>query len=303
MLSDKHAALIAWGVTEQGCIEISRAIEERKKILITGNLRTGKTKFLNELIRLKAPDEHFEYQARLPMDEYLLEIDNQSKLASSLWGADYLIIDEGPIPLQKYLDYPQALIATQLTSDIRDIKYLEKNIYPFFDLIVTLNNYKSVWSVTTITVHDKLLYQAYNKFEAVQAPLDELYSPFLAPLELVRIEWLKELNPAEKAAVQLGNLNRSVENGGLACWYQAEGIMPKQDIPDLLDLCNLGEKQGIPFYVFLKEWLLVVQTQYKNTFVNNTAANIDALQKEYWSRLERYSCFDLLLEYLLNEKL
>lgn len=303
ILSDeaKILRLIKWGLTAKNAKDILEKLDGEGKILIHGSIGSGKTNFLNELISLKNNNECFEYYTNGHDCE--LTNDNKGRLSKS-GQADFIVIDEqrknNVESLIRYLERnnSKCVIFTFLTSSIKDIISMDKKITPYSDIIIFMDR-NNIHSVRINTIHDRLLFEAKNKMDIFQR---DLY-----PYMYIRSEWLKVLTPAQKAAVQLANMNYSLEDGGLGGWYQEDGEIMAMDIPDLLQLCAIGIEQNILGYTFLYGWLNTVCKEYLPLISSELSLPEDktklpydseGLIKQYYSWIDRNDSFDKLLTYL-----
>ncbi|MFF2532393.1 hypothetical protein ACFVS2_26125 [Brevibacillus sp. NPDC058079] len=157
--------------------------------------------------------------------------------------------------------------------------------------------------------HDELLHAAYDK-----------YDPFYEKCKqegiligwYVRSMWLKTLPGYERAAVQLANLNRQMENGGLGGWYQ-DGQIYVQDIDDLIELAKIGVDQKIDGFDFFLCWLTDVKVNYLpaiNHYISNLYKeekvelfNEEPLNEEYFAWSNRLNQFERLLIHLQKVEL
>jgi len=69
-----------------------------------------------------------------------------------------------------------------------------------------------------------------------QILMDEVYDLWRAEPTKKRLNIAESLSPLHKIAVQLGNLNYQVENGGFMQWI--DNGYCEEDLYDLIDICN-----------------------------------------------------------------
>ena len=88
-----------------------------------------------------------------------------------------------------------------------------------------------------------------------QSLMNEVYD-YWQQNKTSREEALDNFSELHKAAVQLGNLNYQVENGGFSQWHFNEY---SDDLPDLLKLCNKGIALNIKGFKLLKSLLIIFE--------------------------------------------
>jgi hypothetical protein len=80
-----------------------------------------------------------------------------------------------------------------------------------------------------------------------QGLMDEVYNYWRSHSSgMTRLEACDHFGPAHRAAVQLGNLNYQVHNGGFMQWYN-NGYW-EEDIDDLFVLCSLGQTLSLALF-------------------------------------------------------
>ncbi|KJD42234.1 ATP-binding protein [Paenibacillus terrae] len=293
--------LMSWGLSAKKAEDTLKKLEGNGKILIHGSVGSGKTRLLNELIRLRNNAESFEYYT-IGHYNYELTNDNKDRLSKNGQG-DFVVIDESANNADSLIKYLasnkcKCVIFTFATSSIQDIRNMDKKITAHTDIIISMDR-NTIHSVRMITIHDRLLYKATEKFDNSKS---DLY-----PYPYIRSEWMKVLSPAQKAAVQLAYMNYRLEDGGLGSWYQGDGEIMEMDIPDLLQLCAIGIEQNIPGYTFLYSWLITVRDEYlplTSAYLSSlddkptSLYDADRLVKQYYSWNDRNDSFDKLLTYL-----
>ncbi|MDN4106390.1 hypothetical protein [Paenibacillus polymyxa] len=291
------ASLKKWGVSTKDAQKLLEALDGKSKILIVGPEKSGKTEFLNTLISLS--------YLQLWMDE---------TEAAENFKKEFIKVKDGDSSIdyiKHCLSTHDSIVATFTTSDISNISdffnVYQNEIAPLTDVMITMEKNK-VWNIQVFTIHDRLVFKASdifkNSFKNQLSDYDYFY---------IRSQWLEQLTPAEKAAVQLAHMNRSIENGGLGGWYQGEGEIPQMDIPDLLSLAKLGIEQNIHGYEFLNQWLISVRDEYLPAMSEysfpyyeegppESKFNEVPLMESYLAWTDRFEQFDALLNYLVSEK-
>jgi hypothetical protein len=89
--------------------------------------------------------------------------------------------------------------------------------------------------------------------------MDEVYDYWNTDLKnLTRLQACDHFGPLHRAAVQLGNLNYQVENGGFSQWWDNE--YGPEDIEDLLRLAQQGKNRGIQHFDTLLDLLRKVHS-------------------------------------------
>lgn len=302
MLDIYRTKLEAWKINDTEIEHILNVIETDKKIIIIGPEGSGKTTLLNELIRIKLNyNRYFLYDSAT---SNTLAPDNQKKVTKNPWGADFLVIDDKPDTTELYFSYPLTILATITVSQQKEYEYLNQKIYPYYDLAIILNAYQSVRDVRKITIHDRLLHRADQHFKLVQEKYDSDHLlPIFIPYTYMRKEWLSGLDIAERAAVQLATMNRSLDTGGLWCWYQKDGEIIQQDLSDLLHYAAVGIENEFEGSMYFQTWLTKVRDEYLPFREDSQNDSMDAkkLEENYWAWKDRKDLFVEVLQ-LLNDQ-
>jgi len=196
-----------------------------------------------------------------------------------------------------------------------EMEYRRKELAPLVNLVIELDN-GSLLNFHEVTIHDVLLKDAYRKLDDLKEELSSSSIPLESDPLYIRFTWLRQLSLAERAAVHLAKLNRSVENGGLSGWYQ-DGTYADKEIEDLIQLAQIGVEQKIEGFPLFLQWLSAVKTKYLPAIwdrrwmddeedVGNDSVDEkvsielieEELQSQYYRWDDRMECFDELLLYL-----
>ncbi|MEK5400465.1 hypothetical protein [Paenibacillus sp. FSL K6-2859] len=298
----KHDPLLVhritqWNLSLFEAEALLELVQDRKGILITGDIGSGKTKMLNELLRLQDLNIRFRYISRLPLQNYDLEPDNLERRVFSN-NADFVVLDEADedemmsvIGNLNRKDF----IVTYITpaSSPKRRMFAHNQIGPKVEASIEMTGYNNIWNLEIHTIHDRLLFNA----ELVLNEITEENQQY-SFVNYIRPIWLERILPSEKAAVQLAYLNRQVENGGLSGWYQ-NGYIADDDIDDLIQLAKLGMEYDIPGFVFFERWLEKVKEEYlpsaHRLVEENDEYDSTPLEELYWEWADRNECFDKLL--------
>ncbi|QOY37615.1 hypothetical protein AWH56_008545 [Anaerobacillus isosaccharinicus] len=159
-----------WGCDEFIAESVNSAIKEKKNILIVGDLASGKTKMMNELISLSNPNMKYQffYNSRgnenLLEQGYIVEERNRSRLIDSVdtlsqpcninESVDFVVIDdvfrEELVTIIKQLhdNKKEGTIATAFLRSESDLELIAIHLKKHFDLMIYLNGYKNTQSIT-----------------------------------------------------------------------------------------------------------------------------------------------------------
>lgn len=96
----------------------------------------------------------------------------------------------------------------------------------------------------------------------IQDLMDEVYDRWNAlskdEINIGRLEVIqKYFSSQHKAAVQLGNMNYQITNGGFQQWF-GNGYLG-EDLDDLVEYCKRGKAQSIPYFKELTKILLEIK--------------------------------------------
>jgi hypothetical protein len=112
--------------------------------------------------------------------------------------------------------------------------------------------------------HQEIMEQAYDWWQTEAKHLN-------------RSEFVQSLSPLYKAAVQLGNFNYQIGNGGFLQWHD-NGY--SEDLKDLLIICKRGRSQGIQIFEEVEKLLrefqdLGVPEEYDDTEMSSIPCHCD----------------------------
>jgi hypothetical protein len=147
--------LLSWGFTMHQAEKTLGALNEGKKIVLVGPSRSGKSKLLNQLIRLQNSKFYFLHGKESNIE---IEPDNQKKRTDDLGAASFFIIDDvGKTTLLKQLAIDGALVAEMQTINDPDPleKFPDNQIALYADLFILTNAYKNIADIREVTAADK----------------------------------------------------------------------------------------------------------------------------------------------------